>query len=138
MGRGLDITFLACVQFSSPAGARTRGSTDPAAAVSSSLGGYSEGETPLPIPNRAVKPLSADGTWCSHAWESRSPPVLHRKAAPRGGFFRARSDSYSPNQRARRLVPKCSLSARSSAEGGRKTPVGVGPERKSTSTRPIR
>src|SRR4051794_6817287 len=87
MGRGLDITFLACVQFSSPAGARTRGSTDPAAAVSSSLGGYSEGETPLPIPNRAVKPLSADGTWCSHAWESRSPPVLHRKSRPSGRLF---------------------------------------------------
>ena len=25
-------------------------------------GGYSEGEPPLPIPNREVKPLSADGT----------------------------------------------------------------------------
>src|ERR1700733_8079949 len=38
-------------------------------------GGYGEGETPLPIPNRAVKPLSADGTWPERAWESRSPPV---------------------------------------------------------------
>src|ERR1039457_6895577 len=38
-------------------------------------GGYGEGETPLPIPNRAVKPLSADGTWPARAWESRSPPV---------------------------------------------------------------
>ena len=37
-------------------------------------GGYGEGETPLPIPNRAVKPLSADGTWPARAWESRSPP----------------------------------------------------------------
>ena len=42
-------------------------------------GGFSEGETPLPIPNRAVKPLSADGTWPARAWESRTPPVfLHR------------------------------------------------------------
>ena len=41
-------------------------------------GGYGEGETPLPFPNRAVKPLSADGTWPARAWESRSPPVyLH-------------------------------------------------------------
>src|SRR4249920_3882559 len=40
-------------------------------------GGYGEGETPLPIPNRAVKPLSADGTWLARAWESRSPPVLN-------------------------------------------------------------
>src|SRR5579863_6902424 len=39
-------------------------------------GGHGEGETPLPIPNRAVKPLSADGTWLARARESRSPPVL--------------------------------------------------------------
>jgi hypothetical protein len=26
------------------------------------IGGYSEGVPPLPIPNREVKPLSADGT----------------------------------------------------------------------------
>src|SRR5215207_11605769 len=36
----------------------------------------SERETPLPIPNRAVKPLSADGTWRATARESRSPPVF--------------------------------------------------------------
>jgi hypothetical protein len=44
--------------------------------VSQDSGGHGEGETPLPIPNRAVKPLSADGTWWATAWESRSPPVL--------------------------------------------------------------
>src|SRR5579871_2912933 len=44
-------------------------------------GGHGEGETPLPIPNRAVKPLSADGTWLARAWESRSPPVyLHTQS----------------------------------------------------------
>src|SRR5437588_4640804 len=53
-------------------------------------GGYSEGETPLPIPNREVKPLSADGTWLERAWESRSPPFfLSRNVMPappiRGG-----------------------------------------------------
>src|SRR6202035_4940368 len=48
-------------------------------------GGYGEGETPLPIPNRAVKPLSADGTWPARAWESRSPPVyLSASPAPAG------------------------------------------------------
>src|SRR3954463_8099353 len=47
----------------------------------------SERETPLPIPNRAVKPLSADGTWRATSWESRSPPVFSG-AAPRGGSFR--------------------------------------------------
>src|SRR3954453_18866280 len=46
----------------------------------------SERETPLPIPNRAVKPLSADGTWWATAWESRSPPVL-LKEPPQGGSF---------------------------------------------------
>ena len=43
--------------------------------VSAIFGGDSEGATPLPIPNRAVKPLSADGTWLARAWESRSPPI---------------------------------------------------------------
>ncbi len=38
-------------------------------------GGFGEGETPLPIPNREVKPLSADGTWLARARESRTPPV---------------------------------------------------------------
>jgi hypothetical protein len=48
-------------------------------AVSPIFGGNCEGETPLPIPNRAVKPLSADGTWDSRPWESRSPPCLLRE-----------------------------------------------------------
>ena len=47
-----------------------------------SSGGYGEGETPLPIPNRAVKPLSADGTWPARARESRSPPVYFTTRAP--------------------------------------------------------
>ncbi len=45
-------------------------------------GGYGEGETPLPIPNRAVKPLSADGTWPARAWESRTPPVFYEHGSP--------------------------------------------------------
>ena len=44
--------------------------------VSHDSGGHGEGETPLPIPNRAVKPLSADGTWPARARESRTPPVI--------------------------------------------------------------
>ena len=47
-------------------------------------GGYGEGETPLPIPNRAVKPLSADGTWPARAWESRTPPVYFMTRAALG------------------------------------------------------
>ena len=35
-------------------------------------GVYSDGDPPLPIPNREVKPVSADGT--AERWESRSMP----------------------------------------------------------------
>ena len=44
-------------------------------------------ETPLPIPNRAVKHRSADGTWGATPWESRSPPVFSLKGHPRGWPF---------------------------------------------------
>ena len=39
-------------------------------------GGYSEEATPVPIPNTAVKLLSADDTWWVTARENRTPPVL--------------------------------------------------------------
>src|SRR2546423_8142337 len=61
------------------------------------FGGHSEGETPLPIPNRAVKPLSADGTWWATAWESRSPPALG-EAAFGAASFRFRG-SWAPGPR---------------------------------------
>ncbi len=68
MGRGLDgyfcITSVALCGFEGSPGGLSRVS-----------GGYGERETPLPIPNRAVKPLSADGTWPARARESRTPPV---------------------------------------------------------------
>ena len=35
------------------------------------FGGFSQGVTPLPIPNREVKPPNADGTACAGVWESR-------------------------------------------------------------------
>ena len=52
-------------------------------------GGYGGGETPLPIPNRAVKPSSADGTARETVWESRSPPGVNEKAPweTTGPFF---------------------------------------------------
>jgi hypothetical protein len=78
MVRGLDVYLypLAWCSFQASLGP---------AAVSTIFGGHSEGETPLPIPNRAVKPLCADGTWCSRAWESRSPPVFSTPLRSRGG-----------------------------------------------------
>ena len=43
----------------------------------------SEGETPVPIPNTEVKPLSADGTALETVWESRSPPGSYFIDGPR-------------------------------------------------------
>jgi hypothetical protein len=57
--------------------------------LSTFSGGLGEGETPLPIPNREVKPLSADGTWLARAWESRTPPVMYKHTSrPLGGSWR--------------------------------------------------
>ena len=42
-------------------------------------GVYSDGDPPLPIPNREVKPVSADGT--ALGWESRSMPNLEERAS---------------------------------------------------------
>jgi hypothetical protein len=47
-------------------------------------GGDCERETPLPIPNRAVKPLSADGTWPARARESRTPPLYFDEPSRQG------------------------------------------------------
>lgn len=54
-----------------------------------SLGDSSGGDTPGYIPNPAVKPTSADGTWAAAPWESRSLPrdFIHLKLTnirPRG------------------------------------------------------
>ena len=43
-----------------------------------------------------------------------------------------------PNQRARRLEPKCFFSLSRAPDGAWKTPVGFGSAKKSTSTRPTR
>ena len=58
-------------------------------------GGHGGGETPVPIPNTAVKPARADGTWGEAPWESRSLPEFIEKnpfVGPAGstkGFLRA-------------------------------------------------
>ncbi len=41
-----------------------------------SSGDHSEGVTPVPIPNTAVKPLSGDGTTHYHVWKSSTLPDL--------------------------------------------------------------
>src|SRR5687767_1169271 len=81
MGRGLDVVF-SIYPGRGAVFKPLRGTVSP------DFGGNSERETPLPIPNRAVKPLSADGTWPARAWESRSPPVLPDDEPPLGAAFR--------------------------------------------------
>ena len=50
-------------------------------------GDHSDGETPLPIPNRAVKPTRADGTAPERVWESRSSPgIKFRGSSPKRGL----------------------------------------------------
>src|SRR3954466_10508413 len=49
-------------------------------------GGHSGGATPLPIPNREVKPACADGTRTATSRESRWPPI-NFKRGPRGPFL---------------------------------------------------
>ena len=41
------------------------------------LGDDSDEGTPLPIPNRVVKLVSADGTAAETPWESRSSPIFY-------------------------------------------------------------
>src|SRR4051812_49813285 len=73
------------------------------APVSQTFGGHSEGDTPLPIPNREVKPLSADGTWLERARESRSPPVcLIPRAAPPGRLVVVEAEATLATQARRR------------------------------------
>src|SRR3954453_6962253 len=66
--------------------------------ASHKLGGHSDGETPLPIPNREVKPASADGTRGAIPRESRTPPISSRKRPRRRGLFvvSGRSEPVAP------------------------------------------
>ena len=51
-------------------------------------GGHSGGETPLPFPNRVVKPSCADGTAGVAQWESRTLPDFLSRPTPSGvGLF---------------------------------------------------
>jgi hypothetical protein len=91
------------------------------------FGGHSEGETPLPIPNRAVKPLSADGTWWATAWESRSPPVLS-KSRPSGRLFFVRNPTESGGGGAsglRRVAVHRGAEVRAGWPGAGEAPLGM-------------
>ena len=67
-----------------------------------SSGGYYEKDTPVPIPNTAVKLLSADDTWTAASRESRSPPDLFQSpwVIPKGfAVFENLKQSYWSNFR---------------------------------------
>lgn len=65
--------------------------------------------------------------------------VLRDRLSAGGRWSRTRvRPRYGPNQRAWRLEPNCCFSPTRATEGPMKLPVGAGPERKSTSTRPTR
>jgi hypothetical protein len=63
------VLFAKALQYSVVSDSRT-----PRFLIATILGGSSEGVTPVPIPNTAVKPLSPDGTALATVWESRTPP----------------------------------------------------------------
>ena len=51
-------------------------------------GDNGEGEPPVPIPNTAVKPLSANGTCRETGWESRSlPGIIFKTRMNNPGFY---------------------------------------------------
>src|SRR5512132_3049073 len=63
------------------------------------FGGHSGGGTPLPIPNREVKPASADGTRRATSRESRSPPnYLQTKSPALAGLFHAMRNVLRPSR----------------------------------------
>src|SRR3954469_13499151 len=96
------------------------------APVHAENGGDSGGATPLPIPNREVKPASADGTRRATSRESRTPPVFLSKGPPQGRPFslrrrpRRRGASRATRSRARGGVRL----ARRSADGWRTSQRG--------------
>ena len=51
------------------------------------FGEYSVEETPVPIPNTAVKLYSADGTALATVWESRTSPKFNLKSLSDGQAF---------------------------------------------------
>src|SRR5713226_231437 len=75
------------------------------------FGGLTGRETPLPIPNREVKPARADGTRRATSRESRSPPINFERAGFAGSFsFRRKCKHFRrrrPGRRASRACPRC-------------------------------
>jgi len=91
--------------------------------------------------------ISPAAVACTHGLASHTPAWTWKQFNKQRtdwvlGFasetFLKRRPRYSPNQRARRIDPNCCFSPARATDGSKKLPVGDGPERKSTSTRPTR
>ena len=76
IGRGLDRTFNVNTKNVRARYGVLEGSHDTIIS-----GGHGGGVTPVPIPNTAVKPARADGTWGETPWESRTPPDCSWRSA---------------------------------------------------------
>ena len=50
-------------------------------------GDNGEGETPVPIPNTAVKPFCAESTELDTTWEGRTLPVTKREETAKTAVF---------------------------------------------------
>ena len=118
------MTFVLAMEFSRglerPATARSRSS------LTTDFGGHSGGVTPVPIPNTAVKPTRADGTWGETPWESRSPPDFSSErgpSGPRSSFWRPSEppgcDRYAARCPRARAPPSRRSGGSSSASVGR-------------------
>ncbi len=57
-----------------------------AADTNAKIGAHSAGETPVPIPNTAVKPSSGYNTWPIKAWENSTVPI-YKNDLLNGGLF---------------------------------------------------
>ena len=76
-------------------------------------GGHGGGDTPVPIPNTAVKPASADGTWGETPWESRtSPGSLDRSPPFAGASARLKKRFEASEVHLAENVARCSASCR--------------------------
>ena len=68
--------------------------------IANFFGGDSDGDTPVPIPNTEVKPVSADGTWVEMPWESRTSPDFSSNERDQW----SRSFIFSANYESRQLT----------------------------------
>ncbi len=116
--RAWELLVLAMERSGRQCAVRARQSVDWWAGGRTISGGHGGGETPVPIPNTAVKPASADGTWGVAPWESRTPPDFLETRPPRSAGALSRSGSWWLLRRGRPVANLGVWSVRSSCGSG--------------------